>query len=63
MNIVTLVFVFMLNGMTYEAEMDFPSMEDCLMAGQEMISSPMEMMPAGCFLSKAQRKQIKGKAA
>ncbi len=63
MNIVTLVFVFMLNGMTYEAEIDFLSMEDCLTVSRDMLSSEMEMMPAGCFLSETQRKQIKGGAA
>ncbi len=60
MGIVTLVFVFMLNGMTYEAEIDFLSMEDCLRAGEQMHSSDMEMMPAGCFRDAAYRKQVKG---
>lgn len=63
MNIVTLVFVFMLNGLTYEAEIDFLSMEDCLAVSREMILSEMEMMPAICFISETQRRQIRGSAA
>ncbi len=63
MDIVTLVFVFMLGGSTYEAEIDFSTMEDCLTVSREMILSEMEMMPAGCFISEALRKQTRGKAA
>jgi len=63
MSFVTLVFVFILNGSTYEAEMNFLTMESCLQVGQEMQASELDIMPAGCFQDEARREQIRGRKA
>ncbi len=60
MGLVTLVFVFMLNGMSYEAEMDFLTMESCLQMGRDIQASDMVMMPAGCFQDAKARQYVRG---